>query len=74
MINEDLPWYYNDEFWRILVPKFNTETHWKQAAEEVDQLINLVGISADYHKYKPQKYFIHTHRLYYQFSPTYLPD
>ena len=46
MSKEHLPWYYNDEFWRVLVPKFNSETHWKQATDEIDQIINLLDISS----------------------------
>ena len=36
------PWYYNDELWNDLSPKFNTSFHWDAAAEEIRTLLDLL--------------------------------
>jgi SAM-dependent methyltransferase len=36
------PWYYNDELWNDLSPKFNTSYHWDVAPEEIRMIVDLL--------------------------------
>ncbi len=38
------PWYYNDELWNDLSPKFNTSYHWDIAAEEIRMILDLLKL------------------------------
>ena len=38
------PWYYNDELWNDLSPKFNTSYHWNIAAEEITMIVDLLKL------------------------------
>jgi len=35
-------WYYNDQLWNDLSPKFNTPHHWNVAAEEIKAVLDLL--------------------------------
>ena len=37
-----MPWYYNDELWNDLSPKFNTSYHWDVAPEEIRMILDLL--------------------------------
>ena len=36
------PWYYNDQLWNDLSPKFNTPEHWDIAAKEIRMILELL--------------------------------
>ena len=38
------PWYYNNELWNDLSPKFNTSYHWNIAGEDISMIVDLLKL------------------------------
>lgn len=44
-MKKEIPWYENEQFWKVFAPYLFDDYHWDIAQEEAAQAVNLLGLS-----------------------------